>query len=91
MNVTNLKIRKVERKNILVGFAEVELDSCLVIHGIRILEGKNGYFIGMPNKKNKKDKYLDIVHPSNTKFRNKLTKIIIDEFNKKGAEAINEN
>jgi stage V sporulation protein G len=89
MNVTNLKIRKVERKNILVGFAEV--DSCLVIHGIRILEGKNGYFIGMPNKKNKKDKYLDIVHPSNTEFRNKLTKIIIDEFNKKGAEAINEN
>lgn len=89
MNVTNLKIRKVERKNILVGFAEVELDSCLVIHGIRILEGKNGYFIGMPNKK--KDKYLDIVHPSNTEFRNKLTKIIIDEFNKKGAEAINEN
>ena len=45
----------------------------------------------MPNKKNKKDKYLDIVHPSNTEFRNKLTKIIIDEFNKKGAEAINEN
>lgn len=91
MNVTNLKIRKVKGKKTLVGFAEVELDSCLVIHGIRILEGKNGYFIGMPNKKNKKDKYLDIVHPSNTEFRNKLTKIIIDEFNKKGAEAINEN
>lgn len=91
MNITNLKVRKVERKKILVGFADVELNNCLVIHSIRILEGKNGYFIGMPNKKNKKDKYLDIVHPSNTEFRNKLTKAIIDEFNKEGVEVTNEN
>lgn len=91
MNVTNLKVRKVKGKKTLVGFADVELNSCLVIHGIRILEGKNGHFIGMPNKKNKKDKYLDVVHPSNTEFRNKLTKAIIDEFNKEGAEVVNEN
>lgn len=80
MEITNIRIKKTPGKK-LIGFADIELDNCIVIHNIRILKSKN-IFLGMPNKKNKKGEFLDVVHPSNTEFRKKLTKKIYEEFNK---------
>lgn len=92
MKVTKVKIKKIKREKgkILVGFADILLDNCLAIHNIAILEGKKGYFIGMPNKKNKKVKYSDVVHPINTEFRNELTAVIVEALKKEGVEVINE-
>ena len=46
MEITSVKIRKVERENSrMKGIASVVVDNAIAIHDIRIIEGDNGLFI----------------------------------------------
>jgi stage V sporulation protein G len=60
--------------------------SCLVsnaimITGIRIVEGKNGLFVSMPQKKNSKTgDYSDVAFPVSKEMREELSRSILEEF-----------
>jgi stage V sporulation protein G len=60
--------------------------SCLVsnavmITGIRVVEGKNGLFISMPQKKNAKTgDFSDIAFPISKEMREELSRSVLDEF-----------
>ena len=60
--------------------------SCLVsnavmITGIRVVEGKNGLFISMPQKKNSKTgDFSDIAFPISKEMREELSRNVLDEF-----------
>ena len=62
------------------------LASCLVsnaimITGIRVVEGKNGLFISMPQKKNAQTgDFTDIAFPISKEMREELSQSILDEF-----------
>ncbi|MFC2603196.1 MAG: septation regulator SpoVG [Treponema sp.] len=81
MQITELRIHKVENDEKLRAYVTVTLDECLVIHGVKIIEGQNGLFIAMPSKKSSNGSFKDIVHPITTDFRNELQKKIIEEYN----------
>ena len=81
MQITELRIHKVENDEKLWAYVTVTLDECLVIHGVKIIEGQNGLFIAMPSKKSSNGSFKDIVHPITTDFRNELQKKIIEEYN----------
>ena len=81
MRITELRIHKVENDEKLRAYVTVTLDECLVIHGVKIIEGQNGLFIAMPSKKSSNGALRDIVHPITTDFRNELQKKIIEEYN----------
>ena len=81
MQITELRIHKVENDEKLRAYVTVTLDECLVIHGVKIIEGQNGLFIAMPSKKSSNGAFKDIVHPITTDFRNELQKKIIEEYN----------
>ena len=78
MQITELRIHNDEK---LRAYVTVTLDECLVIHGVKIIEGQNGLFIAMPSKKSSNGSFKDIVHPITTDFRNELQKKIIEEYN----------
>lgn len=48
------------------------IDECFVVHDIKIIEGKEGYFISMPSRKTPDGEYRDIVHPINTETREQV-------------------
>jgi len=81
MQITELRIHNVENDEKLRAYVTVTLDECLVIHGVKIIEGQNGLFIAMPSKKSSNGSFKDIVHPITTDFRNELQKKIIEEYN----------
>jgi stage V sporulation protein G len=60
--------------------------SCLVsnavmITGIRVVEGRNGLFISMPQKKNARTgDYSDIAFPISKEMREELSRSVLDEF-----------
>ena len=69
MEITSVKIRKVERENSrMKGIASVVVDNAIAIHDIRIIEGDNGLFIAMPSKK-VPGGHKDIAHPINRETR----------------------
>ena len=70
MEITSVKIRKVERENSrMKGIASVVVDNAIAIHDIRIIEGDKGLFIAMPSRKTPVGEYKDIAHPINAKAR----------------------
>lgn len=81
MQITELRIRKVEDEGKLRAYVTVTFDNCFVVHNVKIIEGKTGYFIAMPSRKTANGEYKDVAHPISPEFRVELQEKIIAEFN----------
>jgi stage V sporulation protein G len=81
MNITDVRLKKVDGHNRLKAIAAVTLDDCFVIHELRVIEGDSGLFIAMPSRKLPDGEFRDIAHPINAETRELLEKTIIDAYN----------
>ncbi|PLS19041.1 transcriptional regulator [Bacillus sp. M6-12] len=82
MKITEVRITKAEGQGTLKAFASVTLDGVFAVHGIRVVEGKNGLFVSMPNRQVKEGEYKDIAHPVTKEFKQELSDAVLAEFNK---------
>lgn len=87
MQITELRIRKVEGEGKLRAYVTVTFDNCFVVHNVKIIEGKNGLFIAMPSRKTASGEYKDVAHPISPDFRAELQNKILDEYNAGHVEA----
>lgn len=83
----SIRLRKVEDMGKVRAFAILTLDDEFVVHGIKVIEGVNGLFVAMPNRKDKEDNFVDVAHPITSDFKEQLNKAVLDEFNKPTEEA----
>lgn len=87
--ITNISIYTLNDTNSkTVALATVTIADCLVLTCLRIVKGKNGMFVSMPQRKlSKPDKngneYADIFFPVTHDFREELNNAILDEYDKK--------
>lgn len=81
MQITELRIRKVEDEGKLRAYVTVTFDDCFVIHNVKIIEGKSGLFIAMPSRKTASGEYKDVAHPISPEFRNAMQDKILSEYN----------
>ena len=82
MQITELRIRKVENEGKLRAYVTVTFDNCFVVHNVKIIEGQNGLFIAMPSRKTATGDYRDIAHPINPEVRKQFQDAIIEAYNK---------
>lgn len=80
MQITDIKIRKVEGQNRLRAVVSITIDSAFVVHELRIIEGQKGLFVAMPNKKTQQGEYKDIAHPINVETRQMIEEAIISKY-----------
>ena len=81
MQITDVRLRKVNSENRMKAVASVTFDNEFVIHDIKVIESQNGLFIAMPSRKTPNGEFKDIAHPINTETREMLQKLIIDKYN----------
>ena len=62
MEITDVRIRRMEDEGKMKAVASVTFDGEFVVHDIKIVKGLNGLFVAMPSKKIG-DKYKDVAHP----------------------------
>ena len=86
MNVTDVRIRIMEKEGKLKAVASITIDDCLVIHDIKVIEGDRGLFIAMPSRKAQDGEYRDIVHPINQETRTFLQNLILDKYEEERAK-----
>jgi stage V sporulation protein G len=86
MEITDIRIRKVDTEGKLKAYVTVTFDDCFVVHNVKIIEGDNGSFIAMPSRKTKNGEYKDVAHPINTDFRNMLQDRIIESYDAMDSE-----
>lgn len=88
MNITEVRVKVINKEESRIkGLASITIDSCFVVHDIKILEKEDGYIVSMPSKKNLSGKFSDIVHPINTETRALVDKTVIEAYEKAKAEA----
>ena len=80
MEITDVRLRKVNSENRMKAVASVTFDNQFVVHDIKVIEGNEGYFIAMPSRKNPDGGFKDIVHPINTETREEIKGIVLKAF-----------
>lgn len=78
MKISDVRVRLVKKdENRLKAVASITIDDCFVVHDIKVIDGKDGYFISMPSRKTPDGEYKDIVHPINTETREQIKDAIL--------------
>lgn len=82
MKITNVRTYKLENSATKIkGVASIVLDDEFIISGIKIIDGNNGLFVAMPNKKNEDGTYSDIAHPINKETREIIQNLVLEAYN----------
>ncbi|NLL94059.1 MAG: septation regulator SpoVG [Clostridiales bacterium] len=86
MQITDVRIRKIEKEGKMKAVASITIEDCFVVHDIKIIEGERGLFVAMPSKQAPDGKFRDIAHPINAQTRGILQEIILNKYNEIVAE-----
>ena len=80
MEITDVRIRKVNKEGKMKAVVSITLDNEFVVHDIKIIEGEKGMFIAMPSRRAGDGEYRDIAHPINSETREKIQSIILEKY-----------
>ena len=80
MQITDVRIRKVEKEGKMKAVVSITIDEEFVVHDIKIIEGEKGLFIAMPSRKAADGEYRDIAHPINSGTRERIQTLILNKY-----------
>ncbi len=80
MNITDVRIRKIDQEGKLKGVASITIDDAFVVHDIKVIQGDHGLFIAMPSRKTTEGDYRDIAHPITSATREQIQTAIIGAY-----------
>ena len=90
MQVTDVRVRKIEKEGKMKAIVSITLDNEFVIHDITVIEGEKGLFIAMPSRKAADGEYRDIAHPINSETRDMIQNVILHKYEMTTLEAAQE-
>ncbi|WP_088810762.1 MULTISPECIES: septation regulator SpoVG [Listeria] len=90
MQVTDVRLRRVETDGRMRAIASITLDEEFVVHDIRVIDGNNGLFVAMPSKRGVDGEFRDIAHPINSDTRGKIQDVVLAEYERVGEEEASE-
>ena len=77
MEVTDVRLRRVETDGRMRAIASITLDNEFVVHDIRVIDGNTGLFVAMPSKRTPDGEFRDIAHPINSGTRSKIQESVL--------------
>lgn len=81
MKIEDIRIRLVNKDDSkLKAVASLTIEDSIVIHDIKIVDGREGLFIQMPNRKTPSGKYEDVVHPIKNEVREELKNAVLSAY-----------
>lgn len=85
MQITDVRIRKVEKEGKMKAVVSITIDEEFVVHDIKVIEGEKGLFIAMPSRKAADGEYRDIAHPINSETRDRIQNLILEKYQEAAA------
>jgi len=80
MDITDIRIRKINLESKMKAIVSVTFDNALVVHDIKVIEGADKLFVAMPSRKTPEGEYKDIAHPINSEMRDALETSILEKY-----------
>ena len=86
MQITDVKVRKINAEGRMKAVVSVTFDDCFGVHDIKVIEGQEKLFIAMPSRKTPDGEFKDIAHPINAEMRELLQDTVLAKYE----ESLNE-
>lgn len=86
MEITDVRVRRVNAEGKMKAVVSVTFDNEFVVHDIKVIEGQEGLFIAMPSRKTPDGEFKDIAHPINSTTRERLQTAILEGYEKAKTE-----
>lgn len=80
MEVTDVRLRKVETDGRMKAIASITIDDEFVVHDIRVIDGNEGLFVAMPSKRTPDGEFRDVAHPINSSARTKIQDAVLTAY-----------
>lgn len=83
----NKSVIKIDRMHRLDGdgptkaFCDLLILDTFVVKGLKVVQGKNGLFVGMPQEQGRDDKWYETFHPISKEMRKGLQELILESYN----------
>lgn len=80
MEITDIRVRKINKEGKMKAVVSVTFDNEFVVHDIKVIEGDKGSFIAMPSRKTLDGEFRDIAHPINSETRDRIQKTVLEKY-----------
>lgn len=80
MNITDVRLRRIETEGKLRAYVSITFDDSFVVHDLRVIDGNKGMFVAMPSKRLPNGDHKDIAHPINTEVRDMIQKAVLEVY-----------
>lgn len=80
MNITDVRIRKINQDGKMKAIVSVTFDNAFVVHDVKVVEGTNGLFVAMPSRKTPEGEFRDIAHPISTNAREIIQSAVLKAY-----------
>ena len=77
LNITDIRITKVDGDDKLRAFAALILDDCFLVGDLRVVESEDGYFVAMPSRRKRDGSFKDIAYPLNNALREQIEEKVL--------------
>jgi len=74
------RIHKLDGAGATKAFADVAIESALIIKGVRVVEGKEGLFVAMPREEGKDGKFYSTVIPLTREVKDEIERIVLEVY-----------
>lgn len=83
MDTNNIEARAFpidEPKGSTLAYASIAVNNIAVIRNLRVVDGKKGRFVSMPQSQDRNGMYHDIAFPLNSELRREITEKVLGEY-----------
>ncbi len=81
MNITDIRLKKIQSEGRLKALVSVTLDGQIAIHDVKVIQGNDRLFVAMPSKKTDDGTFRDIIHPITAEARQAFEQAVLNEYN----------
>jgi stage V sporulation protein G len=86
MEISSIKIRRIEGDRHLKAVVSVVFDAAFAVHDMKIIAGQDRLFLAMPSKKLADGSFRDIAHPIHVEMREELERRVLEEYAREAAD-----
>jgi len=73
------RIHRMDGDSKLKAFVDISL-SGVIVKGLRVVDGVNGLFVGMPRHQGKDGKWYDTVYPQTQEAKKELNELVLSAY-----------
>jgi len=75
-----VRINRLEGEGSIKAFCDISLFDTLIIKGLKVVNGKNGIFVGMPHEQGKDGKWYETVRLLKNDLKEAIEKTVLEAF-----------